>query len=578
MTRIGLDMTLLTRQGTGISRVILELLQYFAENARDHEFAAFIRADARQMPLPAAPNFEYRHVPTWGGRYSRTLWLFTMAATEARRAGVQAWYSANYYVPFRLDIPVAVHVADIAHAVVPERFSPATRVYYNLLIRHAVRTANRILVPTQTVARQLAARYPAARDRIVVTSHGLRSDFLGLSGEFRDFAQRANVILAPGGSSARKNLDLVIEAFSLLGPRMPGYRLQLYGPGGRLHPKAMTAWRRSPCRERIDFLGFLPDEELHRRLRTCRALVFPSLDEGFGLPILEAMAVRTPVLCSDIPVHREVAGDAAAFFHPRKAEELETALRAVLTDGAHWRRLVTAGIHRSAAFTWARCAETTLAAITAPRSGRVEAPPVRTPPPIGGRSPGVKGMKRLCVIGSRGAGKTTLASRLGPLLGIEVTELDGLYWRPGWVPTPEPEWQAIQRRLVARPAWILDGNEEADRMAVRLAAADTVILLDLPPLLCTWQVLKRRLTRHRTASPAWRFVPAELGPIRNYLVFSAGGLIKWIWMYRRQQLPQVLKVLTGDRDGRRIVVLRDRSAIQQFLDGLEAQLASSAQS
>jgi glycosyltransferase involved in cell wall biosynthesis len=378
--RIGLDMTLLTREGTGISHVILELLRHFSERPRGNQFVAFIRSDARALPLPQAPHLEYRVIPSWGGRYYRSLWLFTWAARAARRAGVQAWYSANYYVPWGLQVPVAVHVADLAYVHVPERFTSLRRAYYTMLIRHAVRTAQHILVPTESVRRQLLALYPATADRIVMTPYGIRPEILELGGQVRGFDQRQNLILAPGGSERRKNLDLIIHAFSALGEEAAGYRLVLFGPGRRLPLEAERAWRQSPWRDRIEFLGFISDAELRAHLRSARVFVYPSLDEGFGLPILEAMALGTPVLCSDIPVHREVAGEAAAFFAPRSADDLANTLRDVIRDRARWEALVRLGSARSQAFTWAHCAEQTLAALTASpgvaapaRSGLLEA-------------------------------------------------------------------------------------------------------------------------------------------------------------------------------------------------------------
>ncbi len=362
--RIGLDMTLLTREGTGISHVILQLLRHFAQHSNGNEFVAFIRSDARALPLPAAPHLEYRTIPSWGGRYYRSLWLFTWAARAARRAGVQAWYSANYYVPWGLHVPVAVHVADLAYLRVPERFTSLRRAYYGFLVRHAVRTAHRILVLSDSVKNQLTTLYPATAERIVVTSLGIRPEILGLAGQVKGFEQRENVILAPGGSERRKNLDLVIDGFSQLGEEAAAHRLLLFGPG-RLPAEAERARRRSPYRDRIEFLGFISDEDLRRLLRTARAFVFPSLDEGFGLPILEAMALGTPVLCSDIPVHREVAGEAAAFFAPRSVDGLANALREVIGNRVRWETLVRLGNARSQAFTWARCAERTLAALTA---------------------------------------------------------------------------------------------------------------------------------------------------------------------------------------------------------------------
>src|SRR4051794_905502 len=100
-------------------------------------------------------------------------------------------------------------------------------------------------------------------------------------------------------------------------------------------------------------------------------------------------------------------------------------------------------------------------------------------------------MRRVLVIGSGGAGKTTLARRLAERTGLPLVHLDMLYWHAGWVPTGEPEWDRIIEELVSRDAWVMDGNygRTLDR---RLAACDTVIFLDLPRLVCLWRVIKRR--------------------------------------------------------------------------------------
>jgi len=166
-------------------------------------------------------------------------------------------------------------------------------------------------------------------------------------------------------------------------------------------------------------------------------------------------------------------------------------------------------------------------------------------------------VRRIAVIGSGGAGKSTLARRLGAALGIEVTHLDRLYWRPGWVATPADEWRAIQRELVARDAWIIDGNY-GSTLDLRLAAADTVVFLDLPRLTCVRQVLQRRLR-----SRLGRDHRANLGdavPDRVTWEF-----LRWVWAYPRVQRPRVLEKLARYGDGRRVVMLRSRADIERFL-------------
>ncbi|WP_337956063.1 hypothetical protein [Alicyclobacillus herbarius] len=109
-------------------------------------------------------------------------------------------------------------------------------------------------------------------------------------------------------------------------------------------------------------------------------------------------------------------------------------------------------------------------------------------------------MKRIAIIGSPGAGKSTFACRLGDITGIEVFHLDRLFWHPGWVEMPRPEWMELQRKLVQRPSWIIDGNY-GSTMDIRIQAADTVIFLDVPRRVCLWRVMKRVIRYHGQTRP-----------------------------------------------------------------------------
>src|SRR5882724_2173258 len=105
-------------------------------------------------------------------------------------------------------------------------------------------------------------------------------------------------------------------------------------------------------------------------------------------------------------------------------------------------------------------------------------------------------MNKILIIGSGGAGKSTFAERLGQVLKIEVVHLDVLYWKPGWVETPKPEWRKTVAELVKRESWIIDGNYSGT-FDIRLEACDTVIFLDVARAFCLWRVLKRwMLYRH----------------------------------------------------------------------------------
>jgi adenylate kinase family enzyme len=164
-------------------------------------------------------------------------------------------------------------------------------------------------------------------------------------------------------------------------------------------------------------------------------------------------------------------------------------------------------------------------------------------------------LRRIAIVGCGGSGKSFLARELGRRTAIEVTHLDALYWDANWQPRQSAgEWEALLRRLVEADAWIMDGNYGAT-MDVRLAAADTVIFLDLPTHVCLRRVLVRRLrslTGHRRTEIA--------GPERVSLKF-----VRWIVGYRRRHRPRVLERLATLGPETRIVTLRSQAEVEAFL-------------
>ena len=164
-------------------------------------------------------------------------------------------------------------------------------------------------------------------------------------------------------------------------------------------------------------------------------------------------------------------------------------------------------------------------------------------------------MRRIAIIGPGGAGKTTLARELGRLLGLEVIHLARLVWQPGWV-EPDPErWAALNAELVARDAWVIDGNY-GRTMRKRLERADTIVFLDTHPLRACARVLRRWLRYRGRSRPD---LP-EGCPERFDLPF-----LRWIWTYRRR-LPNLDARLEEARaQGKRVEVLRTPRDVRRFL-------------
>jgi adenylate kinase family enzyme len=167
-------------------------------------------------------------------------------------------------------------------------------------------------------------------------------------------------------------------------------------------------------------------------------------------------------------------------------------------------------------------------------------------------------MDRIAVVGSGGSGKSTLARQIGNALGIEVIHLDAYYWRPGWVESPREEWEAIQRELVGRDRWVMDGNY-GGTLDIRLQAADTVIFLDMPRSLCLWRIVTRALRYAGRSRP-------DMAPgCEERLTWE---FIRWVWTYPATRRPAILRTLAEYAPSRRIVRLRSRKAVARFIASL----------
>jgi adenylate kinase family enzyme len=156
----------------------------------------------------------------------------------------------------------------------------------------------------------------------------------------------------------------------------------------------------------------------------------------------------------------------------------------------------------------------------------------------------LQGRRRILVVGSGGAGKSTFARALGAALQLPVIHLDRHYWRPGWVPTPAAEWNAVVAQLAAQDAWIMDGNYSGS-LPVRLPRCDAMVFLDFPRTTCLWRVLKRRIS----ATSHGR--PDKADRCRERLTLE---FVLWVWRYPKRSRRRILAAI--EQNGARIETIR----------------------
>jgi adenylate kinase family enzyme len=165
-------------------------------------------------------------------------------------------------------------------------------------------------------------------------------------------------------------------------------------------------------------------------------------------------------------------------------------------------------------------------------------------------------LNKIAIIGSPGAGKSTFARHLGEITGIEVFHLDRLFWRPGWVETPRPEWIELQQRLVQNQEWIIDGNY-GGTMDIRINDADTVVFLDFPRRVCVLRVAKRTI-RYRGQTRS------DMGEdCEEKLDFA---FLRYIWNFPKRGHIKIVELLEqANRDGKTVIRLKTNEQVWGYL-------------
>jgi glycosyltransferase involved in cell wall biosynthesis len=290
----------------------------------------------------------------------------TLLPVAAARAGVDLLHNIFTTAPALVTVPQVSTVHDVIYKRVPETHAGVMTHGMHALTIVAVRRSERVLTVSYAAGDDLVEFLGVPRDRIDVTQlgPGIRSVDGATGGERalrREFGLGdARILLSVSAKRAHKNLDRLIDAVAALPPERD-VRLVIPGYATAFERELQRRAEERGASDRVRFAGWVDDATLERLYRAADAFVFPSLAEGFGLPVLEAMARGTPVACSDRTSIPEVGGDAVLYFDPEDTAAIGAAIERLLDDEELRERLARAGPLRAAEFSWERTAAGTLA-------------------------------------------------------------------------------------------------------------------------------------------------------------------------------------------------------------------------
>ena len=357
--RVAVDATAIPPRLTGAGVYAAKLLARFA---RRDDLDLEVFAALGSFAALAAPGLRLRAVRAAGlGRPARIGWTQLAAGAAARRSGARLLHGLHYELPLRAGLPTVVTVHDLTLVTHPEWHEAAKVRYFGWALRRAVAGADRVLCVSATTARDLAEHLGVDGGRVDVTPLG--TDLVPASDE--EVAQlRARLgldgpyLLGLGTLEPRKDLPTLVRAFAAVAAELP-HTLVLAGLAGWGSDELAEAVAASGAAERIRLTGYVPEPDKAALLTGADLLAYPSRYEGFGLPVLEAMACGTPVVTTTGGSLPEVAGDAAVLVPPGDPEQLAAAVLKLLGDQAAWADQARRGRARAAAFTWERCADLT---------------------------------------------------------------------------------------------------------------------------------------------------------------------------------------------------------------------------
>lgn len=351
----------------GMESYARELLPEIAKLLEDHKLVAFFSRDGFAHYRDRLPGIETVELPSSASqRRFRALYEQSSLMRVVRKTAPETGliHSMGNTGPLRTG--EIVHVATI-HDMIPALFPAIAPAYSRVplvnLMRAVARHADRVITDSESSANDIARLTPIPRERIDVV---LLAGGVGSVNDDHGFDARVAFdlgpdpfVLAASATFAHKNLVGLVRAFAQIPPEqarllvLPGY------PVSDDHELRVVA-RALGIEDRIRYLGWVESEALDALYREAACFVFPTLYEGFGLPVLEAMHRGTPVACSDRSSVPEVGGDAVLYFDPEDPGAIASAVRELLGDTALRERLSAAGLKRAAEFTWRRAAEQTV--------------------------------------------------------------------------------------------------------------------------------------------------------------------------------------------------------------------------
>jgi glycosyltransferase involved in cell wall biosynthesis len=342
------------------------LLHGLATVDRQDEFAVFVNRESKNWPLPEAPNFTRLVCPISAVSRSRRYFFEQVFLPQLlKEHAIDVVHSLGYVSPLFTPCPSVVTIHDLNYRALGKYMPRVRQMSLGLFVRQSVRRVAKVITISEFARDEIYHEFGLQHERIVVTHLAPRFQSDGSNSEvdlvgINKLGIRFPYMVAFAGGGPNKNIPRLLNAFGQAkGQYQPPHQLVLIGRFSSDYLLSGFEQNKDVC-----LTGYLDDETLRSVLMGAQLLVFPSFYEGFGLPVLEAMACGVPVVCSNQASLPEVAGDAAVFFDPYSIEDMALKISQVAGDWELREELKQKGLDRAKHFSWEKTAQETLAVYT----------------------------------------------------------------------------------------------------------------------------------------------------------------------------------------------------------------------
>jgi len=360
---VGFDATTLTGRISGVGYYTARLMESLADGAGEGVVRRLVVLSNRPVPVE-----ETDRVQVYGRRRFavRSVWMQLVLPRILRDVKPDLVHFTNYLAPLAGGVPYLVSFHDMSLSLLPQFHTLKKRVLTSSLIPAVARGARMILTPSESTRRDVVRLLRVDPGRVRVIPYAAASSFRPVPLDPDRLEARHGIrtpyFLYVGTLEPRKNLARALRAFASVADALPGCRFVIVGQRGWRYDEVLREAAHPALRGRVDFLGYVAEERLPELYAHALALVYPSLYEGFGLPVVESMACGTPVLTSRSSSLAEIGEGAALLADPADEKGLADALLSLATDEGLRERLRALGLERARAFSWERTGRETVEA------------------------------------------------------------------------------------------------------------------------------------------------------------------------------------------------------------------------